>query len=71
MLPAAKSSEVKINIAADDKTNNFHVLTINNDADDYDLSPTTQRAAISAHGEVFTIATERGDVTRVTNSYSP
>ncbi len=69
-VASGQSSEVKINIAADDKTNNFHVLTINNDADDYDLSPTTQRAAISAHGEVFTIATERGDVTRVTNSYT-
>jgi tricorn protease len=68
-VASGQASEVKINIAADDKTNNFHVLTINNDADDYDLSPSTQRAAISAHGEVFTIATERGDVTRVTNSY--
>ena len=69
-VASGQSSEVKINITTDDKANNFHVLTINNDADDYDLSPTTMRAAISAHGEVFTIATERGDVTRVTNSYS-
>lgn len=68
-VASGKASEVNINIAADDKTNNFHILTIANDADDYDLSPSTQRAAISAHGEVFTIATERGDVTRVTNSY--
>src|SRR5262249_34699149 len=29
-----------------------------------------QRAAISAHGEVFTIATEHGDASRVTRSYS-
>jgi tricorn protease len=66
---SGKTSEVKIDITSDSKENNFEVLTINNEADSYSLSPSTHRAAISAHGEVFTIATEHGDVTRVTNSY--
>ena len=65
-----KASEVKIEIGADDKENNFEVLRINSEADSYSLSPSGQRAAISAHGEIFTIATEHGDITRVTHSYS-
>jgi tricorn protease len=64
-----KAGEVKIDIASDDKENNFEVLTVHGDLDEYDLSPSSRRAVISTHGEIFTIATERGDVTRVTNSY--
>jgi tricorn protease len=67
---SGRAEEVKIDINADDKENNFHVLTINNEADSYDLSPSSMRAAIAAHGEIFTIATDRGDNTRVTASYS-
>jgi tricorn protease len=67
---SGRASEVKIDINADDKGNNFHVVTITNEADSYDLSPSSMRAAIAAHGEIFTIATERGDNTRVTESYS-
>jgi tricorn protease len=65
-----KTSEVKIDAASDDKENNFEVLHINGEAESYGLSPSGQRAAISTHGEIFTIATEHGDVTRVTHSYS-
>ncbi|HYL61184.1 MAG TPA: S41 family peptidase [Candidatus Methylomirabilis sp.] len=65
-----KASEVKIDATSDDKENNFEAMHINAEADSYGLSPSGQRAAISAHGEIFTIATERGDVTRVTHSYS-
>ena len=65
-----KASEVKIEIGTDSKENNFEVLNISGEADSYGLSPSSQRAAISAHGEIFTIATEHGDVTRVTHSYS-
>ncbi|HET9401644.1 MAG TPA: S41 family peptidase, partial [Candidatus Acidoferrales bacterium] len=65
-----RASEVKIDIISDQKGNNFHVVTIANEADNYDLSPSSQRAAIAAHGEIFTIATDRGDITRVTASYS-
>jgi len=64
-----KTTEIKLNIASDWKENNFEVLTINGETNGYHLSPSTKRAVISAHGEIFTIATDRGDVTRVTNSY--
>ncbi|MFZ0821740.1 MAG: S41 family peptidase [Candidatus Acidiferrales bacterium] len=68
-VASGRTSEVKVDISADDKTNNFRVLTVNGETDSYDLSPSTLRAAITTHGEIFTVATDRGDVTRVTNSY--
>ncbi len=64
-----KTTEVRIDITSDDKENEFALLTVRNEADSYDLSPSTRRAVISAHGEIFTIATDRGDVSRVTHSY--
>jgi tricorn protease len=64
------ATEVKIDIHTDDKENNFEVLNVNSEADSYGLSPSGQRATISAHGEIFTIATDHGDVTRITHSYS-
>jgi len=64
-----KTAEVKIDITSDDKENEFALLSIRNEADTFDLSPSTRRAVISAHGEIFTIATDRGDVSRVTHSY--
>lgn len=67
---SGKTSEVKIDAASDDKENNFEVLHINSETDSFALSPSAKRAAISAHGEIFTIATEHGDATRVTHSYS-
>ena len=63
-----RTSEVKIDITSDDKENEYSLLTIHNEADSYDLSPSTKRAAIPAHVEIFTIATDRGDVSRVTPS---
>ena len=65
-----KSTPIKINIVSDDKENPVEMITVRNDADGYDLSPSNRRAAISAHGEIFSIATDRGDIQRVTQSYS-
>jgi tricorn protease len=67
---SGKISEVKIDISTDGKENNFEAITINAEADSFSLSPSGQRAAISAHGEIFTVATEHGDASRVTRSYS-
>jgi tricorn protease len=67
---SGRTTEIKIDIATDSKTNNFHIMTITGETDSYDLSPSSQRAAVAAHGEIFTIATERGDASRVTNSYT-
>jgi tricorn protease len=67
---SGKATEVKIDISTDGKENNFEAITINSETDSFSLSPSGQRAAISAHGEIFTIATEHGDSSRVTRSYS-
>jgi tricorn protease len=67
---SGRTTEVKVDIVSDWKENDFEVLTINGDADSYDLSPSTRRAVISTHGEIFTIATDRGDISRITSSFS-
>ena len=40
-------------------------MTVTNEVDSFDLSPSGQRAVISARGQILTIATERGDITRI------
>ena len=65
-----KSTPIKINIVSDDKENDIETITVRNDTESYDLSPSSKRAAISVHGEIFSIATDRGDIQRVTQSFS-
>ena len=65
-----KSTPIKVSIFSDDKENDVETITIHNETQGYDLSPSTKRAAISAHGEIFSIATDRGDIQRVTQSFS-
>src|SRR5262249_2952155 len=60
--------EVKVHIASDDRENNQDTLTINGECDSYHLSPSGKRAAIATHGELFTLATEKGDVRRLTHT---
>ena len=40
-------------------------MTVSDEVDRFDISPSGRRAAISARGQILTIATERGDITRV------
>jgi tricorn protease len=63
-----KSSEIRVDIKSDPKENETELVTIDNEAQAFNLSPSTRRAAISTHGEIFTIATERGEVQRVTET---
>jgi tricorn protease len=67
-LASGKTTVVKVHITSDDKDNALDTLTLTNEADSYDLSPSTKRAVISSRGELFTIATERGDVRRLTQT---
>jgi len=64
-VASGKSTEIKIDIATDDKENEFETRTLQNDVDSFDLSPSGQRAIISASGQLMTIATTRGDITRI------
>jgi tricorn protease len=63
-----EAREVKVNITSDDKENNREILSVNAEADSYHLSPSSKRAVISTHGELFTIATDKGDVHRLTDT---
>jgi tricorn protease len=64
-----KSTEIHIAINSDVKDNEIELRTLQSEADAFNLSPSTKRAAISAHGEIFTIATDRGEVQRVTETF--
>jgi tricorn protease len=64
-VASGRTSEIRIEIAADDKDNESDVETVKDEVDAFDLSPSGRRAAISARGQIFTIATERGDITRL------
>src|SRR5262249_48620740 len=64
-VATGKSNEIKIDIAADEKDNENDIVTVTNEVDSFDISPSGRRAVISARGQILTIATERGDITRV------
>jgi len=64
-VASGRSTEIKLDIASDEKENEVELETISNEVDAFDLSPSSRRAVISARGQIFTIATDRGDITRV------
>jgi tricorn protease len=63
-----KSTEIKIDITADDQDNNLEVLTFNGECDSYHVSPSGKRAVISIHGELFSVATDKGEIRRLTQT---
>src|SRR4051812_1136592 len=64
-VASGRSSEIKLDITTDEKDNEREIETITNEVDNFDLSPSGRRAVISARGQILTIATERGDITRI------
>jgi tricorn protease len=64
-VASGRTSEIRIEIAADEKDNETDVDVVKDEVDAFDLSPSGRRAVISARGQIFTIATERGDIARV------
>jgi tricorn protease len=67
-LASGESKEIKISINTDEKENNLETLVVDSEADSYHLSPSGKRAVIATHGELFTIATDKGDVRRLTRT---
>ena len=57
-----------MDIKSDTKENDLELRTIQNEAEGFSLSPSGRRAAIATHGEIFTVATERGEAQRVTET---
>jgi tricorn protease len=68
-VASGKSTEIRINITSDVKENEVELRTVSSEAESFSLSPSGKRAAISTHGEVFTIATDRGEVQRVSETF--
>jgi len=64
-VASGRTSEIRIEIAADEKDNETDVDVVKDEVDAFDLSPSSRRAVVSARGQIFTIATERGDITRL------
>ena len=67
-VATGKSTEIHIDVKSDSKENDVELVTVNNEADAFNLSPSSRRAAVVVHGEVFSIATDRGEPQRVTES---
>ena len=67
-VATGKSNEIRVDIKSDVKESEVELKTITSEADGFNLSPSTRRAAVSTHGEIFTIATDRGEVQRVTDT---
>jgi tricorn protease len=64
-VASGRSSEIMLDLASDEKENQTDVETVTNEIDSFDISPSGRRAVISVRGQILTIATERGDITRV------
>ena len=67
-LATGKSTEIRVDLKSDPKENDTEWVTINNEAEGFHVSPSNRRAAVVVHGEVFTIATDRGEPQRVTET---
>ncbi len=64
-VPSGRTSEIKLDIATDEKENEIDVEPVTSEVSSFDISPSGRRAVISARGQILTIATDRGDITRV------
>ena len=65
---SGKSSEIRIDVKSDLKDNKTELVSIANEAEGFHLSPSNRRAAVAVHGEIFTIATDRGELQRVSET---
>jgi tricorn protease len=64
-VASGKTSEIKLDITTDEKENEVDVEAVTSEVSSFDISPSGRRAVISARGQILTIATDRGDITRV------
>ena len=63
-----KSTEIRIDMKTDPKENDTELVTVSNDAEGFSLSPSNRRAAVLVHGELFTVAMDKGEPQRVTET---
>lgn len=61
-------TQIPLHIKSDLKDNDVEIRTIEGELESFSISPSGRRAAIATHGEIFSIATERGEVQRVSET---
>jgi tricorn protease len=64
-VASGRTSEIKLEITTDEKDNEHEIETVSNEIDNFDLSPSGRRAVVSTRGQILTIASEHGDLTRI------
>src|SRR4029453_9780879 len=64
-VASGRTTEIKLDITTDEKENEIDVQPVSNEVSGFDISPSGRRAVISTRGQILTIATDRGDITRV------
>jgi tricorn protease len=64
-VATGKTTEVKIDITTEEKDNQVETIAIESEAEAFDLSPSGKRAVISARNQIYTIATDKGDVSPI------
>jgi tricorn protease len=67
-LESGQSTQIPISINSDTKENDTDLRVIQSECESFSLSPSGKRAAIATHGEIFTVATDRGEEQRVTET---
>jgi tricorn protease len=67
-VSSRKATPIKLNIEAETQDNLTEMESFSSQADDFDLSPSSRRIALSIHGEIFTAPVEEGDLRQVTDS---
>jgi len=63
-----KTSQIRVDIDQTQRESAIQTVVIDSEAESFDLSPSGKRAAIASRGRIFTIATELGEVQRVTET---
>ncbi|HSZ60061.1 MAG TPA: hypothetical protein VK797_30740, partial [Tepidisphaeraceae bacterium] len=67
-LESGKSAQIPVSINSDTKDNDSELRVIQSECESFNLSPSGKRTAIATHGEIFTVATDRGEEQRVTET---
>ncbi len=67
-LSSGRESELRIEVASDLPQLHPHFEKVFEHIENYGLSPTGVRAVFEAHGEIFTVPVEKGDIRDLTNT---
>lgn len=70
LLDPKTGKSVKLTIDVPDEALNTrgHFVKVQNNINEYDISPTGKRAVFSARGEIFTVPEKKGDIHNITNT---